>query len=164
MIKKIFPLIAGVAAVFLFWKSAQAAFLVLTRIGTLSTGGVIYSTWTYTGISAPDLAGTATPSATVTVTVNGLIATTSADVSGNWTVTPTNILEGSNSISITSGNEAIDFILAFSLTMVPTPTATPSSLPEAGVMVWPLGLIAAGLTVFFAGRRVRNRIDEEPWS
>jgi hypothetical protein len=30
-------------------------------------------------------------------------------------------------------------------------------------MVWPLGIIAAGLVVFFAGRGMKDRMEEQNW-
>ena len=162
--KMILPVMAGLIAVAVMYQSVWAAYLILTRIGSVSTSGMVYPSWTYTGATVPDLAGTATPGAMVAVTVNALTATTSADVSGAWTLAPTNIVSGTNTVSIASGNEVIAFSLIYSPAAVPTatpaPTATPSALPEAGVMVWPLGIVAAGLVVFFAGRNARDRIDE----
>jgi len=164
--KKILPVLAGLVAVLFMYQSVRAAFLILTRIGTLSTSGQIYSSWTYTGATAPDFAGTATPGAMVAITVNAITSTTSAGVNGAWLAAPTNIVPGTNSVSIASGNEVVAFSLVFSqaasptATPIPTPTATPSDLPEAGVMIWPLGLVAAGLVVFFAGRSARDKVEE----
>lgn len=168
MIKRLFPIILGFLAVFLAWKDAQAAYLILTRIGDVSTSGLLYSSWTYTGPSAPDLAGTATPSATVAVTVNAVTSTTSAATDGTWDVTPTNIVSGDNSVSIASGNEVIAFTLTYdqsatpTATITPTPTATATSLPETGSLWWPITIMAAGITVFLAGKTARDKIDELP--
>ena len=163
--KTIFPVLAGLVAVFLMYQNVSAAFLILTRIGTLSTSGQVYTSWTYTGATAPDFAGTATPGAMVAITVNAITTTTSADVAGSWQSAPNNIVTGTNSVSIASGNEVVAFSLVFSPAATPTvtPTATPSALPEAGIMIWPLGLIAVGLMVFFTGRNAKDRLDEHYW-
>ncbi len=165
--KKILPLILLVLIALVGAKTVNAAFLVLTRIGTMSTSGLVYTTWSYTGTS-PDFAGTATPGAMIAVTVNAITSTTSAALDGTWRVVPNNIVSGSNSVSIASGNESLSFLLNFTLAATPTatptvvtPTATPTSeLPEAGVVAWPLVLLISGVAVFVAGRKARERIEE----
>ncbi len=155
----------GVVLSLVLVRQAMAAYLILTRIGTLSTAGLNYSTWSYTG-PAPDFAGTATPSATVAITVNALSATTSAALTGAWTYKPTNLVSGSNSVSIASGNEVISFMLNFTpgaVTPVPTatpvviPTATPSALLKTGVGEVSLLVIGMGVVVFLGGVGLRSR-------
>lgn len=164
-VRKFISIIVGLMAVLVFYRSASAAYLVLTRIGNLSTSGVLYSTWTYSG-PVPDMAGTATPGAVVAVTVNAVTATVSAGVDGVWVVNPVNIIAGSNSVSVASGNEVLSFLLSYTPPASPTATvtqaATPSgALPAAGVLVWPLGLVAAGLIIFFAGKKTREAFDDK---
>ena len=164
--KKIF--LFGVIFIALFvlvsHKTVWAAYLTLTRIGTLSTAGPSYSTYTITG-AAPDFSGTATPSALVAVTVNAVTATTSANLSGVWAVVPNNIVTGNNSVSIASGNEVISFILSYTPAAIPsTPTpeiATVSGLPETGGYTWPLIIVLAGVAVFLVGRKIRGKVEDE---
>ena len=165
--KKIF--LFGVIFIALFvlvsHKTVWAAYLTLTRIGTLSTAGPSYSTYTITG-AAPDFSGTATPSALVAVTVNAVTATTSANLSGVWAVVPNNIVTGNNSVSIASGNEVISFILSYTPSAIPTPTLTPeiatvSSLPKSGGYTWPLVIVLTGVGVFLVGRKIRGKVEDE---
>jgi len=163
--RRFVSMVVGLIAVLVLYRTASAAYLILTRIGNLSTSGVLYSTWTYSG-PAPDLAGTATPGAVVAVTVNAVTATVSAGVDGTWMVNPVSIVSGSNSVSIASGNEVLSFLLNYSPPASPTATVVQTAtsggtLPTVGVMVWPLGLVATGLVIFFAGKKTRERFDDK---
>lgn len=164
--KKIFLItVVFLTFIVLASKTAWAAYLTLTRIGTLSTAGLNYSTYTVTG-AVPDFSGTATPSALVAVTVNAVTATTSANLSGVWAVIPNNIVTGNNSVSIASGNEVISFILSYTPSAIPTPTLTPeiatvSSLPKSGGYTWPLVIVLTGVGVFLVGRKIRGKVEDE---
>ncbi len=163
MYKKILILISAFLFVFLLAKPVAAAFLTLTRIGNLSTAGLVYTSFTVSGDS-PDLSGTATPGATVAVTVNAVTATTSAAVSGVWLYKPLNIVGGTNTVSIASGNESISFMLNYTPLATPTatvPVATSGALPEAGGSTWPIVLIGLGLVVFIFGKKYKDRVGEE---
>src|SRR3989339_1475341 len=102
--KIIWSLLASLLALALTYKEVRAAYLTLSRIGTISTGGQVYSSWTYTAPTAPDFAGAATPGAVVAVTVNAQTSTVSAAANGSWSSIPANIVTGTNSVLITSGN------------------------------------------------------------
>lgn len=164
MKNRISLLVMGLLFTFLMAKPAWAAFLTLTRIGTLSTSGLIYSEWSYSGVS-PDFSGIATPGAMVAITVNEVTATTSAGISGVWLHKPTNIVSGTNSVSIASGNEVISFMLKYTPVASPaavvTPIATSSGLPEAGNGAWPIIIVGGGVLVFIAGRTYKDKVAEE---
>ena len=164
MYKKFLFLVVGFVFVFVLARPTSAAYLILTRIGTLSTSGLSYATWSITGES-PDFSGTATPGATVAITVNAVTATTSTALSGVWLYKPLNIVGGTNSVSIASGNEVISFLLNYTPVASPTaqvtPIATSGALPEAGGTVWPVVLIGSGFLVFILGKAYRDRVDEE---
>ena len=164
MIKKILSVIVGVALVFFTVKNVSAAYLTLTRIGTVSTSGLLYSEWTISGVS-PDFAGTATPGAMVAVTVNAVTATTSAGISGVWVLKPNNIVTGANTVSIASGNESVSFLLRYTPVASPTaaviPVTTTGGLPEAGGVIWPVLLIGGGLITFILGRFYKDKVAEE---
>lgn len=163
MIKKILPVLIALIFVFLAAKSVFATYLSLTRIGTLSTAGIVKTTWSISG-ELPDFSGTATPGAMVAITTNAVTATTSTGLSGVWIYKPNNIVGGTNSVSIASGNESIAFLLNYVPVVTPTPTiltATVSALPETGGETWPLIVVGAGIMVFVIGRAYKGRVEEE---
>ena len=149
--------------VFSLARVVDAASLTLTRIGTLSTAGLSYSSYTITGES-PDLSGTATPGAMVALSVNAVTATTSAALSGVWIYKPLNIVSGTNAVSIASGNESISFLLNYTPVATPTatiPVATSGALPETGGIKWPIMLVGMGILIFISGRKYKDRLSEE---
>jgi len=93
----------------LFFSYSLAGSLSLNRIGSLDLGGKVYSEWWYTG-TKPTFYGTATESSSVTVSVDGDEATTSADSSGNWTYY-LDKESGDYAIIISQGEESISFTL-----------------------------------------------------
>lgn len=165
MIKKTLSIFLSLVIFVLFTKTSWAAYLSLTRIGTLSTVGTIETSYSYAG-ALPDLSGVATPGATVAITVNAVTATTSAAVSGIWIFRPTNIVGGTNTVSIASGVESLSFLLQYTPTPTATPTATvpeasSGALPETGVFGWPLFLVGIGVTIFIIGSKYKEKISEE---
>ncbi len=135
--------------------------LTLTKIGTMSTIGADYSLVSYTG-SVPGFEGTATPAATVTIKVN----TTSANVlaattSGIWTFTPASLNSGDNTIVVTSGTQAINFIVRYNSTGAPTPTASSSgitTLPKTGTWENIVYGAMAGIAILFFGRYIKREM------
>lgn len=126
-----------VAANTLWLPTAAAATLTLQSIGASTVGGQRISSWTYTGTN-PLLSGTADPSATVTITIDGVPATATADASGNWSYKPTTLAtEGSYTVSIVSGDQTLAFTLAIGAYTGSTTTgttATASATTKGGVM------------------------------
>lgn len=107
---------------------AQSSSLTLQSIGSSMVNGQTITSWTYMGTN-PAFVGTATPDETVTVDINGVSGTATADSTGSWTFTPTNITDpGSYTVSITAGTSSLDFTLLVSTAGA---TATPSA-EEAG--------------------------------
>jgi hypothetical protein len=103
------PAVLLIFTLYLFFPLIAYA-LTLDNIGNLSTDGQVYNEWWYSGTN-PTLSGTADPNSTVTVTVNEDTATTTADESGLWSYTSTNMPEGDYNITLASGGETMSFIL-----------------------------------------------------
>ena len=100
--------------------SNTSTIIIDTTAPTVGTGGLAHTSISDTGISSSDsittnttpaLAGTTEPNATVAVIVNGVTYNTTADASGNWSISATNTLPAGTytpSITVTdaAGNSA----------------------------------------------------------
>src|SRR5690606_18305835 len=91
--------------------------------------------------TTPDITGTAEPSSTVTVTIDGVVAgTTTADAAGSWTFTPSSPLgEGPHTVTATAtdaaGNESPQSsAVTFTIDSVP-PGAPVITGPATGVLL-----------------------------
>ena len=105
--KQILPILAGF---FLFFvvQQVHAATLTLDKIGVSDVAGRTFSTWTYYGPN-PLLTGNASPSSTVTVTIQGAAATTTSATTGAWSYQPTTMTaDGADPITIASGMRAFN--------------------------------------------------------
>lgn len=164
MIKKIILVVFALFFVF-FAGKVWAVDLSLTRIGTMNITQQA-SIYTYSGES-PDLSGLAVPGAGVQITVNSIVASVSAAISGVWLYHPTNIVEGSNMVYVESGNEAMSFNLNFTevvATTSPTPTVlgTADELASAGSEDWiPLMIVAVGSGMLIYGRKLKDKVSDE---
>ena len=96
--------------VLVFSVSARAGTLQLTNIGTVATGGKMYTEWWYTNVN-PRLVGQASPNAEVAVKIGDTEDKVNADGSGIWSFGPTTLDVGDHNISITSGGENYSFVL-----------------------------------------------------
>ena len=133
-------------------EPVQAATLTLQNIGVSSVGGRRISSWTYMGTN-PVFTGTADPSAIVSISINAVSATATADALGAWSYTPTTLTgEGSFPIVITSGDQIISFTLALSPYSSGTLTGTASGTTKGGVEELPVsGSIAETLKLIGMG-------------
>lgn len=86
-----------------------AASLSLTQIGSLSTGGAMYSEWWYTETN-PSLTGMAEAGASVAIDIDGTVTNVTADSSGTWTTTTT-MDASDHAVKLTSGSETYSFTL-----------------------------------------------------
>ncbi|MFC1624953.1 hypothetical protein ACFL15_01100 [Patescibacteria group bacterium] len=124
------------------------ASLSLNRIGSLDLDGKTYSEWWYTG-SKPTFYGTAVESSSVTVSVDGTEATTTADASGNWTYY-LNKDPGDYAIVITQGSESYSFTLHLGQSLpngsVESTEAT-SSVPETGIDQYMALMLGVGIVL-----------------
>ena len=89
--------------------TVHAASLSLTHIGGLATSGAKYSEWWYTQTN-PTLKGTASPSKSVSISIDGVSNSTIADSSGNWSH-PTTMPKGDYKVVIASESESYSFTL-----------------------------------------------------
>ena len=142
------------------------ASLQLNRIGSLDLGETMYSEWWYTG-SKPTFYGTAEESSTVTVSVDGTEATTSADASGNWTY----LLDkdaGDYVIVITQGSENVSFTLHLGQSLsdgTVESTESTSTVPETGLdqylaLMLGVGVILLATYFYISGDSNRKAVFE----
>lgn len=125
-------------------RQVLAAGFAITRIGTIDVSnlglGSTLKSYSYTG-GTFELAGTASPAATVSIIIDDVTQTTTTDSTGKWTELISSLTLGSHNLSLTSGGEALDFTLNIaSATATPTTSTTAtttsatssSTLPAAG--------------------------------
>ena len=144
--------------------AAHAQSLEVTSIGGISTGGSL-TTWTHEGYN-PLIVGTASPSSTVTIDVDSVIAATaSAGTDGSWQYQPTALNSyGSYEFAISAGSESVLFTLVLAEPSSSSSTAkggastsgsveVPEELPQSGSDDIVL-LIAAGMFLIISGAYV----------
>ncbi|CDZ76026.1 Exoglucanase B precursor [Legionella massiliensis] len=108
--------------------------------GSIAVGGT-------TNDSAPTLAGTAEPNATIKVFDGStLLGTTTADGSGNWTFTPSPLFDGVHSLSVTAtdaiGNVSAPTTFGFTVDTIAPATPVIASITDNVAPV--TGAISAG--------------------
>lgn len=164
--KKLILLFLGIL-IFGNVREVWAVDLVLTRVGETSVVGTPSTAYSIVGVK-PEIAGTATPSSTVQIIVNAVPASASAAVSGVWVFTPTNLVAGINTVSISNSLKTIAFYLSYTPA---TPSATPTTIPEiieeelpgAGNWERPLMFVFLGVLVLLVGEKVKEKI-EDRWN
>ena len=122
----------------------------LKTIGTLKTVANAH-TYYYTG-HRPTFSGTSTPGASITVEIHSdpVILTTTADSSGNWSVTPTQELPtGEHTVTISASMDGITTTLDSFVLGINT------GLAATGSPMWPLAVV--GLIGLVSGRLFLKR-------
>lgn len=123
----------------LFTTKVKAAALQITGLGTMDVTGLdlggSLTTYTYSGGTFA-LAGLASPSAVVSVTIDDVSQTATADEEGSWSTLISSLTEGEHQFNISSNAETLDFVLTIGTSVTGGETAevatTSSTLPEAG--------------------------------
>jgi len=157
MLKRIAMVVVVLVGVMLSAQAVHAQTLSITKIGTSNTEGQTFTTWTYAGVN-PLMSGTASPSATVSITVQNSTFNTTATSLGTWSYQPTSLtVAGSYPVQIKSLSETILFTLNLaasgatpSATPVASQPAMPDSLPETGSSGF-VTLLGAGATLLAIG-------------
>ncbi len=165
LIKLLFTTFVFVLSLALLSQPIKAATLQLTSIGEILVPTTAFTTWTHEGEN-PVFVGKATASAQVTILLNSASSQVTADSVGGWIFTPTTLLEGTHSVTISSNSESKAFNLIIAsdsasatgtTSTTPTPTSSASAgvggaetLPQAGgfdltLMTIIFGLAVAGL-------------------
>jgi len=134
-----------------FTSTSFSAVLQVNNIGSLNTGGKVYSEWWYTGIN-PIITGKAAPSSVVAVKVDAASYTTTADSAGNWSYTAT-LPSGDYKISFTQGAETLAFTLHLGQNLpATTGQTTQSTTPVTGfnqIVAISLGIGVLLLATYF---------------
>lgn len=131
----------------------------LKSIGSVETGGQQISHWWYTS-SVPIMIGEAGPGETVTVSIDGVEGTSTADGDGNWTYTPSALDTGDHEITLTSGGSTINFTLTIGTENVDWDSVNSGggeTLPAAGVLFPTLMLTILGGVFVVLSRRIAKQ-------
>jgi hypothetical protein len=125
-IGRLLGIFVATAAFLLVTKSSIfAATLQLTSAGGTSVGVLITINTTDT---TPTLVGTASPEATVDITIDDLTVAVLADANGDWSYTPITALSAdSHGLALASNLETLNYILQISGDSSTTTTTTSSS-------------------------------------
>lgn len=132
----------------------------LKSIGSVNTSGRQISHWWYTG-SVATMNGEAAAGETVTVSINGTEATTTADSEGNWTYVPEALTDGDHEIKLTSGGSTISFTLTMGTENVDWDAVNSGggeTLPAAGVLFPTLGLSMIGGVFVLISKKLTKQI------
>lgn len=150
----IFPIIASLMIA--LSVSVHAAGFQLESIGSLDTTGYQYPEWWYSGDN-PTLSGTASPNATITVTINDTPQTVTADANGTWSA-PTTLTTGDHTIILTSDSGNYTFTLHIGSAM-PEGVGTPSAMtqPVAGNLEVTLAIFAIGTILLASGLKLAHK-------
>lgn len=128
--------------------------LVLTHIGTMATKGVKYNQWWYEPQRVV-LKGTGSKGANIDVTLDGKFNTIKSSVDdGKWSYDLGTLDIADHSIVVGSGDESYRFVLTVgSSRPADIKGDTKGGLPEAGVFLPLLGIVAFAGTLIFLGLR-----------
>ena len=155
-------------------QSVSAQTLQINSIGGTSTGttGTSVRNWTHQGYN-PLLAGTASPSATVTVMIDSVSVATTSSTTGAWQYKPTTMITPkSYEVALSSGSQSV--LLTLSI-LEATSSATkggattsavtyPATLPQPGsddMLMLLAGGIFLVITGAYAAAHVTGYFSEE---
>ena len=160
--KKLPKILLLLCAFFIFTpKMTQAATLKINTIGTVDVSslslGSTLKTYTYAG-GTFELAGIASPSASVSIVIDDVTKTATSDTLGAWSSLISSLTTGAHSVTVSSGVESLDFTLtigsasasATSSSTTTSSSSTTTTLPASGsiettILVFSMGILALGL-------------------
>ena len=137
-------------------KNVWAGGFNLQSIGSVNTSGRQISHWWYTG-SVPTMKGEAAAGATVTVSIDGSEATTTADGDGNWTYVPGALGDGDHTVVLTSNGSTISFTLTMGAANVDWDAVgggDTETLPAAGILFPTLSLTTIGALFVLISKKI----------
>ena len=139
--KQLLPIVIALVITAAAAVGVKAATLSVDKIGTDTVTGKTFTSWTHYGLN-PSIAGTASASASVLVSVDGAQTATTSGTDGAWMVKPVALNSyGSYEISITSQAESVLFSLTLASASGTTTTtkggttstqSAATTLPESG--------------------------------
>lgn len=147
-------------SVFFFLASVlPASALELQSIGSSTITNQNLTQWWYTAEN-PRFVGTAVANSSVTITIDSVANTTTADDSGNWSFQPSTLTTGDHSVSITGDNQTRSFTIHIGST-APSSTSTGASgsaqtLPQSGSTTMTLAMIGIGAALMIGGLKLKK--------
>lgn len=147
-----------------FTTKVRAAALQITALGTMDVTGLdlggSLKTYTYSG-GTFELTGLASPSAVVSVTIDDVSQTATADEEGSWSTLISSLTEGDHQFNISSNAEALDFVLTIGSSAKGGETeevaTTSSTLPEAGSTTTSILFLAFAMLSVGLGLTIRAK-------
>jgi hypothetical protein len=148
----------------LFTTKVKAAALQITGLGTMDVSGLdlggSLKSYTYTGGTFA-LAGLASPSAIVSVTIDDVSQTATADEDGSWSTLVSSLTEGQHQFNISSNAETLDFVLTIGASGTGGETeevaTTSGTLPEAGSTTTSILFLAFAMLSIGLGLTIRAK-------
>ena len=126
-----------------------AAEFAVTKIGTLTVDSDDLDEITYTN-SSVTFAGTASPSASVSVEIDTLSKSVTATTLGNWTYTTT-LANGDHDVTFESGDEIIAFTLTIDEPTAATTSSKGATTPVSGNGLPTFLILLSGIVTIFLG-------------
>jgi hypothetical protein len=140
-----------------FIQKASASSLQITGLGSMDVSGLdlggSLKSYTYSN-GTFNLVGLASPSASISIVIDDVTQTATADAEGSWSNSVSSLIEGDHQFSLLSGDEELDFVLTIGSTVEATgseeATGTSETLPAAGsittsIIFLALALLSVGL-------------------
>ena len=140
----------------LFVKTTFAGGFNLKSIGQVNTSGQQISHWWYVGLN-PTITGEAVAGSAVTVSVDGVETSVTADEAGNWTYNPGTLSAGDHKIILTNSGSTISFTLTLGAENVDwgaVGSGSAETLPAAGVALPTVLLMSSGALFFLLAKRL----------
>ena len=148
----------------LFSSKVMAAALQITGLGAMDVTGLDLGgnlkNYTYSG-GTFELTGLASPSAIISVSINDVTQTATADQEGGWSTLVSSLVAGQHRFDLTSNEEALDFVLTIGVDATggeEATIATTTALPEAGstttsILFLALAMLSVGLGLAFKAKQ-----------
>ncbi|HNV44944.1 MAG TPA: hypothetical protein PLX28_01120 [Candidatus Woesebacteria bacterium] len=166
--KKIVICLISLLIIFpLFFSSkVRAAALQITAIGTmdvsnLDLGGSLKE-YNYSGGTFA-LTGLASPSAVISITIDDLTRTATADEEGSWSTLISSLSEGEHQFDLSTATETLDFVLTIgnsstaSGNLETVATTSTTTLPNAGSTTVSLLFLAVAMLSIGLGLTLRAK-------
>lgn len=154
-------LLLPITFVFLLASIEPVSALELQSIGSSAVTNQNLTQWWYTAEN-PRLVGTAAANSSVTITIDSVANTVTADASGNWSYQPSTLTTGDHTVTITGDGETRNFTIHIGST-APTPSTetkgasgSAQTLPQSGSVTTTLAMIGSGVVLMIAGLKLKK--------
>jgi hypothetical protein len=140
-------------------KVSLASGFNLKSIGSVNTDGQQISHWWYTA-SSPTFIGEAPAGSTVTISIDEVDASVTADASNAWSYNSGSLTGGDHSVSISNNGSTISFTLTIGSENVDwdaVNSGTSETLPTVGIIMPTVLLSSTGLGLLFGAKKLAKK-------